>query len=123
MHTSVNSPSDAEREARRTALARLFWRNRLMQSFREGKGTLFEVPTHLTQEQASHLLFGDEALPDYIPIATSSFEFRPTVYGTETYFAVVCDGLVVVPPFAVHGAREDIPPFREEFDYGYRQED
>lgn len=117
MNTSPSKPSDPSSvEARRTALRTFFWRNRIMQKFRDGQGSVFRLPQ---KTPASTKLLMDYAMgegPFNANVEYHEFQFIGHHYGHELYLAVTCEGLVIVPPFPFPAGSDRglIPFFREE---------
>jgi hypothetical protein len=99
-------------------LRELFWRNRIMEQFRQGWGISFiiEVGIIPTSEEFTSWLFTDDPL---VQLKTKhrhyTFSYQGAYYGVEQWLAVTCDDVVIVPPFRMT-IRQDLPYFPEEME-------
>lgn len=86
-----------------------------MQAFRDGRGTMFNIPERMKLKELSKFLWGDyNPLDRTASYPTVIFTFDGTTCGDQLFLFVTAEGLLVVPPFPSTGARSAIPLFPEE---------
>ncbi len=112
----MTSSAPCKSSARRNELVKLFWKARVMQAFRDGRGHAFLIPEKVNSKALADYLFGDFD-PHTAPFQSHPkviFEFVSVYVGQEQLIAVAAEGLCIVLPFLRPAAGEDIPPFPEE---------
>ena len=112
----MTSSAPCKSSARRNELAKLFWKARVMQAFRDGRGHAFLIPEKVNSKALADYLFGDFD-PHNAPFDTYPkvvFSFVSTYVGQEQLIAVEAEGYCIVLPFLRPDTVADTPLFPEE---------
>lgn len=117
MHST--SPQTPEQRAqRRRELIALFWKNGIMQRFREDKGNCFQIRNNLptkTVEQFLKQAMGDSQSVEPEPIETVCYYFEAFRCADVMFGFVTAEGHLIVEPFRIDpGHKSRIPLFEAE---------
>lgn len=99
----------------RAALAKLFWTSRIMNTFATGqhRARVLHIPPP-DRAKISDMFFGEGSLTiDMAKLPAIEFVLRPVYIGRETWVAVTCNGMVIVPPFPFT-SYADLPLYPED---------
>lgn len=112
----MTSSAPCKSSARRNELVKLFWKARVMQAFRDGRGHAFLIPERWDAKRLADYLFADLEPVSYFrdTYPTVIFTFDGATCGDQLFLFVTAEGLLIVPPFPYTNGRSDIPLFPEE---------